>query len=265
MKRYLFGSRNAVTLTELLVVLAILALLATLAVPVYLNQLNRAKIAVAQAETREIAEAMQYVAITHGFLVPIHVLDNIRTPNSDSASLFGPSSNRDDFAALNRATTYVIDTTVPLVNQRGANQLTFASSNNRVERMIAGWEGPFLNPKRVRYRGEDPANPAASVDISEDLVVDPWGNPYRVYSPFGLLGSDQRTPREANFTITIGMSDLQLGSSNREAGRFDRYAIVSYGPDGDTGYENDNPAYQGDDLYYAFSAGIIAESVYHLF
>ena len=257
--------RRAVTLTELLVVLAIIALLATIAVPVYIQQLQRAKIAVAQVEVREIAEAMQHAAITHGFLVPIHVLNNIPDSSGNTSAALGtPAANRDDFNNLTQNDVFLVDISIPLVNQRGTSQLRLDSDNAKVRRMVTNWQGPFLNPKRIRYGGEDPSNPAAGVRLWEDFVVDPWGNPYRVYSPFGLTGTDTRTPVQANFQVTRGMVDMAMTVGAPESARFDRFAIVSYGPDGDTGYTN-NPAFQGDDIYYAFAVGVLNESFYDLF
>lgn len=265
MIKSLFKTRRAVTLTELLVVLAIISLLATIAVPVYIQQLQRAKVAVAQVEVREIAEAMQHVAITHGFLVPIHVLNNIpNTSGTTAAALGTPAANRDDFNNLTLNDNFIIDVTRPLVDQRGSAQLRLDSDNARVRRMITNWQGPFLNPKRIRYGGENVNNPTAFVRLWEDFVVDPWGNPYRVYSPFGVTGSDQTTPANAGFVINRGMVDLAMTTGARDAGRFDRFAIVSYGPDGDTGYFG-NPAFQGDDIYYKFSVGILNESFFDVF
>lgn len=262
------GLRNnrAVTLTELLVVLAIIALLATIAVPVYINQMQRARVAAAQMETRQIAEAMQQCAITHGFLVPIHILDNI--PNRDTTNT-GSTASLDDFDNIvNKTNRRLIDVTRPLSAQGGVgNQLNLGSTDTRVDRLIEGWQGPFLNPRRVRYVGEN-VSTGNTGDLTEDLVIDPWGNPYRVYSDVGLLGSDG-IPTQNNQTVTLGMDDLLLPSgSGDEPSRFDRFAIVSYGPDGLSGFTlagGSNPLTQGDDISYTFSITPGNESKYQFF
>ena len=245
-------SQRAVTLTELLVVLAIISLLATIAVPVYLSQIQRARIATAQFEVRQISEALQQCAIIHGFYVPIHILDNV--PNQPTGSTVG-GTERDDFDAIGGGLSSlgVIDAFQNLETLTVGNQLTLGGTDDRVEKMISGWQGPFLNPKRVKYVGEVPTSPGTG-NYFEDLVVDPWGNPYRFYTDLGL-NSSAGLPAATGETITLNMDDNRL-SGGVEANRFDRYAVVSYGPDGVTGFTvSSNSLVQGDDVYYAF-AGI---------
>jgi len=256
-------SRRAVTLTELLVVLAIVALLATLAVPVYISQLQRARIVTAQSEVRSIAEAEQQVAAIHGFYVPIHILDNVPDPRQGDPATGGA---RDDFETLSNASQRaVIDVFRPLVDQQ-TTQFTLASGNQRVEQMIETWQGPFLNPKRVRFVGENPASPGSG-DITEDLVVDPWGNPYRFYTEFGITGTEN-APNNVIDDVVLGMDNLRLNITGDESDRFDRYAIVSYGPDGITsfaGASGTTVASQGDDIFYEFSGISGNETVFRGF
>ncbi len=252
------STKRGITLTELLVVLAIISLLATIAVPVYLSQIARAKVSTAQAEVKAIADAEQQVATLHGFFVPIHILDNI--PNRED-NVGGSINTRDDFDNLSSQTRYLIRTDIPLVDQDGANQLTLGTADIRVENLIETWQGPFLNPQRVYYIGQDVGS-GATGDLTEDLPIDPWGNPYRVYTDFGLAGT-AGLPNNTINNITIGFDNLRLTSGAVEQDRFDRFAIVSYGPDGVTGFTGD-PLEQGDDIYYTF-AGIFNETNYQGF
>lgn len=259
-------SRRAVTMTELLVVLAIISLLATIAVPVYINQIQRARITTAQAEVRAIAEAQQQVAIVHGFLVPIHILDNVPDPRPQDPVTSG---SRDDFESIgNPGSRYLIDVYRPLAgtgnNSNQDEQWTLNTDNIRVNRLIEQWQGPFLNPQRVRFVGENQTVPGSG-ELTEDLVVDPWGNPYRMYSEFGITGSDNNAPSTTVDTITLGLDDLQLNVTGDEPSRFDRWAVVSYGPDGITSYTGakaTNIARSGDDIFYEFTVFTGNETAY---
>lgn len=242
-------TNRGVTLNELLVVLAIISLLSTIAVPVYISQIQRARIVTAQSEVRTIAEAEQQVAILHGFFVPIHVLDNVPDPANDEPNTVG---TRDDFRDMSTGTRYLIDVYQRLVDQNGSQVRITDTNNIRVQRMIDTWQGPFLNPKRVRYVGENFTTPGSG-NPTEDLVVDPWGNPYRFYTEFGITGGANPPTTVSNEVLTLSMDSLELNVLGSESGRFDRYAIVSYGPDGVTGYSGGTDLAQGDDIYYEFS------------
>jgi prepilin-type N-terminal cleavage/methylation domain-containing protein len=263
-------TRRAVTLTELLVVLAIISLLATLAVPVYVNQVQRARVATAQSEVRAIAEAQQMVALSHGFYVPIHILNNV--PNQ-TGSITGNSQFRDDFTGLSNV--FAIDATVSverifgniapnLPSSQYNPPISDSSSDPRIQRMVEGWQGPFLNPTRIRYVGSTSGQPGTG-NFKQDLVVDPWGNPYRFYAANGLIGSASLPDGPTSDSqLILGIDNGLLNNPGPEINRFDRFAIVSYGPDGRTGFNND-PRDQGDDIFYKFSGIAGSETVYSVF
>jgi type IV pilus assembly protein PilA len=265
-------NRRAVTLTELLVVLAIISLLATIAVPVYINQVQRARVATAQMEVRQIAEAQQMVAVSHGFYVPIHILNNV--PNQVNNAT-GSNANRDDFTNLSNV--FAIDATVsverifsgqsPVIPATQYNPAISDTSNDpRVQRMVEGWQGPFLNPKRVRYVGATTGQPGTG-NFKQDLVVDPWGNPYRMYSARGTTGTaslPDGPTTDSDLVLAIDNGVLDQGGAGAETDRFDRWAIVSYGPDSRSGFTND-PKDQGDDIYYKFSGVAGLETSYQGF
>lgn len=257
MKSKTMRKLRAVTLTELLVVLVIISLLATIAVPVYINQIQRARVSVAQSEVRQIAEAQQHVAITHGFYVPIHILNNVpNLPTGQTTVGF-----RDDFdAPMVLGQRFVVDATLPVLDQDIASQSSLASTNQRVTRMINEWQGPFLQPKRVRFANE--TTTPGSGDRTWDIVVDPWGNAYRMYSERGRFGSSTANP-SSNEQIIEGLDDLRI--TTFEQGRFDRLSVVSYGPDGETGWLGGTSVIQGDDIFYAFSGVAFSETSYQNF
>jgi prepilin-type N-terminal cleavage/methylation domain-containing protein len=263
------NSRRAVTLTELLVVLAIISLLATIAVPVFIQKTEQARLAVARQEVREIAAAEDHVALLYGFYVPIHILNNV--PNLPAGQ--AATTPRDDFENdPNLSSKAVMDPFADLQNQVSNPLLmnvTNIEQNVRIRKLVNAWAGPFLNPQRLAMGDADmgslsnSAGGATQTEVSRALVIDPWGRPYRIYSPEGVVGSAVVTDPPTLSTAT-GLFDLTLddGQLTNTDQRFDRWAIVSFGRDGvtDTGITGE----LRDDIFYVF--GIVpGESFYRAF
>jgi hypothetical protein len=87
------------------------------------------------------------------------------------------------------------------------------------------WDGPYLTyqPSRIQ---------TGTTPYDQGSPLDPWGNPYYFFSPLGLLRGDS------------GIVTLELYGDY-----FDRYTLVSLGPDG---------VKSGDDIFYQFGGGITA-------
>jgi prepilin-type N-terminal cleavage/methylation domain-containing protein len=248
MKSLQRNSQRGLTLTELLVVMLIIGLLSTIAVPVYINRMEDARVRLALAEMREIANAQEQVAIIHGFYVPFQVLDNI--PEGPNTPVTGDTI-RDDF----RSNLFVINPLVRPNDQQG-NQQSLASSNARIVSMVDRWEGPFLNPQRVYIDDGAQGKPGDPNYVNAsyyrlDFPLDPWGSPYRFYSPLGIIGSSSYTLNYSNLGVTF--SDGILTTTDDR--NFDRYAVVSWGRDGFPDFGGLAPGNNNrDDLVYLFGA-----------
>ncbi|HUT23897.1 MAG TPA: prepilin-type N-terminal cleavage/methylation domain-containing protein [Sumerlaeia bacterium] len=253
-KRSYTPASRGTTMTELLVVLVIISLLATIAVPVYVNKSRQAQIAVARAEIREIAQALNQCAILHGFIVPLQMLDDL-APGLRSGGGTVPVDDLDNEADP----VYLIDPIGDIVNQVG-NQLTLENrlGNSRVMDLYETWAGPFLSSQRVY--GKDPNREAQESDVRRDYLLDPWGQPYRLYSPIGLVGSNAQSTDPDSWDNDTTF-DGQLTYTDA---RFDRFAIVSYGPDTTSGSRDDNPDDIGDDVVHLLM-GMISESSFRAF
>lgn len=258
---------RAVTLTELLVVVVIVSLLATIAVPVYVNKTEQAKIATAKQEVRMLAEAEEACAAIHRFYVPLQVLDDIHgeSPNRDTNPRTDDLFNED-----NAGPVYLIYATRDLDIQRsdqaelGDRGLT-NSHSLAVRKLYEEWAGPFLNPKRVAFQEEIDSGQLsrASEAVHFDFPLDPWGSPYRFFSPIGPLDDHLineyagGTGYSVWNTFREGRLPLTIASDNR----FDRFAILSLGPNSST---IDMPNYDSgdetDDIYYLFGANFTESS-----
>lgn len=247
-KAYSPRHKRAVTLVELLVVLAILSLLATLAVPVYVNKSEQARRTTARFEVREIATAQEQVALTHGYYVPIHVLDNV-------AGTVSTTQDRDDFGNdIQASNKYFIDPFIDLETQ-DADQTSMQDALNgspaKAVAMVDNWAGPFLNPVRVATDGT-----RDQADMTSDIVLDPWGRPYLFYSPVGILSNfssiDDFGVNAFDSTNPSARIDYDNGRIQVDAEgsrEFDRYAIVSYGADGQFDFATGSGDLVDDILY----------------
>lgn len=242
--------RTGVTLTELLVVLVIISILSTIAVPVYTQHSERARRATAITEAREIAMAQETVGALHGFYVPLQLLDDL--PGGVLANDV-QSTGEEDAIGEESGSINVVDFKQNFFDlNSGQPQLNDFSTDSRIDRLLNEWDGPYMTFQRY-YVNPSSNNPTQDGTTARgDFPLDPWGNPYRFFSPIGLIGSSANDPLRQ-----ISLSTFSDGTVTTQDDVFDRYAIVSYGPDGDspgssnTGIggildEND------DDIYYLF-------------
>lgn len=255
MKQLTLNNSRGLTLTELLAVMMIISLLATIAVPVYVARQEDARIRVAQGECREIAMAEDTVAAMHGFYVPFQLLDEL--PSRGDGTFTSQEERIDSHQAAGGAAAdtniYLI---IPTINPEDQvnNQLRLSdgrigggTTNPRVRKLITDWSGPFITFQRFWYNTtgrngtanyDSPYDPdyRNDVDLFRDFPLDPWGNPYRFYSPIGIIGdgNDERanTFNYENPDAQFSNGRLRDMRGSDEGRRFQRYAVVSYGRDG---------------------------------
>jgi len=258
------NKKRAVTLTELLVVVVIISLLATIAVPVYVNKAEQARIATAIQETRELANAEEQCALVHGVYIPLQMLDD----NPVDTSRF--TTNRtDDVGNTNAAgPIYLVHATLPIVQQQGNQPMLSEWSNTSsrnyiiVRKIYENWAGPFININRAAFTDEIriSGNPGNQL-VSFDFPLDPWGNPYRLYSPLGVVGTGALNEDFTNAYTSFSDGQITYNDPNR----FDRFAVVSYGPDRHTkGQANATWNAERDDIYHLFG-GVYTESSFQAF
>lgn len=229
---------QGVTLTELLLVLLIVSLLATLAIPTVTRRARDARVAAAQADAKALAEAQMTCGLIHGYFVPLQLLDDVPRNNDIESDHIGNADN-----------VLVTNINQEIQDQIGT-QLTIDTSA-----LDDVWEGPFYQAQRVYV--DDPDNPFQVQTLEHDFPLDPWRRPYILYSPVGVVGSTAGSAAAAGTLVTDDLiranpSSWGNGQVTTQNDRFDRWAIVSFGPDGQAGDINGSPTDLGDDIIYFF-------------
>lgn len=181
-----------------------LALIAALLPSPARAQAGDAKVTAALAAMAGLAQAEEMCALDTGFYVSLETLNDVD---------FRPSQPP-YYDYLNEGGgTWVI---------RPSRGL-FETTRRDLLAAFLKWKGPYTNFNSGVQQGTTP--------YDEGTPLDPWGQPYYLYSPLGLVRGDTGRITMENWRDT-----------------FDRWRIVSSGPDG-------TPA-TPDDLTYAFGGGI---------
>lgn len=230
--------QQGVTLTELLLVLLIVSLLATLAIPTVTRRARDARVAAAKADAQALANAELSCALIHGYFVPLQLLDDLPANNDTESDHIGNAGT----------TVSVINVNQDVLDQDG-NQEDVVSSG-----LENDWEGPFYQAQR--FFVHDPANAFVEDSLEHDFPLDPWNRPYFLYSPLGVVGTAAGTAADGDLILESDVRTNRTSWSNGDLttlnDRFDRWAVVSFGPDGAAGDVNGNALDQGDDIIYYF-------------
>lgn len=202
----MISRKSGNTLLEISGVLAGVCVVVVASLVAYSGRGEAARRAVAASDLRALADAQAAALAAHGEYVPLQVLDDGVGPANVSGT---------DVIAAEPENVVTVD---PSAEGTAA----------RPVRDIADWKGPFLSPSRVFTSRADATLPLSwsSEAVRRDHPLDPWGRPYRFYSPRGIVGTGAAGsgPLESD-TFSDG---VVTGAEDR----FDGFAIVSFGPDG---------------------------------
>jgi prepilin-type N-terminal cleavage/methylation domain-containing protein len=249
------------SIIELLIALIIISILVSMVILVASQRTAEARLRAAESDMRIIAEAEQSAVKDFGYFLRFYVLDDITgdlpSGSTDPTPTFGPKDPNDifdlliqeqlndrnpdgeqygiepDFGSLPSSTT-----STQAGGLRPANTLV----NSVVRESTLGVLLPYISFRR-EYT-DDAGN-------YFNVPMDPWGNPYVIMTRQGFIndiGSTLFTPDQG--LIPAGTAVNVAGTGAFATDRFDRFTIISFGPDavpGDGGIAGTNIG-EGDDL-----------------
>jgi len=258
------------TLIEMLVVVLTIAIIALALIPVVTQRVEKARIATARTEVKELAMAEDSCAITTGFYVPLQVLDDIKFHKD----LNDDSLDREPF--LRTYTTRPPVVTILLINPFyqyiewdpvaktttiNANPVQEDMVNQTDESQIyRRWDGSYTSYAKTLLNLVFPSeNTSLIYDSNFDYPLDPWNVPYRFFSPIGIIGTYAYT-NETDLEQILMTIDYNSGY-NFSDGKITtnllnytngRWAIVSPGPNRRFISTND----QYDDIVHFFGLAV---------
>lgn len=221
-----YGSlgRRAFTIIEIMVAVIIISILTLILTPTLSNRAKEARIAAADFDLKELAQAQERVAIDTGYFLRPYVLNDV--PGGDGIAN----------AAANDQINGLSDNAVVTNNPYTDPSKIFISPSTQdfvtnqtviFQRMLRDETDFNIKAPYVNWRRDSNEN---------DWPDDPWGNDYWFFTRNGYLA-----PVDNLTGLPDRSNEFQAEST------FDRPAFVSLGPDGLFGTT--------DDLVYKFAGG----------
>lgn len=247
----LMKRKIGLTLTELLVVVAIIIIITLALIPAVTQRTERARVATARREVKELAMAEDSCAIATGYYIPLQLLDNIKR-----------STDIDDDALNNEVDTiFLIDPFFEYIDndgnrhlpgyRPGTDQLELPTSNFNQYRIYRQWDGPYSSFVK------DLLTFVPSAPTRRDFPLDPWNIPYRFFSPIGIIGSGAAT-NEKDLTVISSNTAFSDGRITQNLPNYSRGKWLIMSPGRNQEFSN-NP--DNDDIIHYFGV-VIQESNY---
>lgn len=227
---------KAFTILELLIAVIIIGILVAIIVPVYVSRAAEARLATAQADIEALQQAEQHAGIDTGYFFRLYVLDDMKggdgvAPDSvtplDVTDGIRDEQLRTDVPAGKQKKIF-IDTDKGDILQTG-DALYDRLVQNETN---FNWNGPYVNFSRKSLPGE-------TINRPSGLPIDPWGNPYCLFTGKGLV-SEPNLDSDAASLISETVTANNGYTYNCKV--FDRPTVLSLGPNGAPGDGTDPAA-----------------------
>lgn len=229
------------TILELLISVIIIGILVSVVVPVYVTRAAEARLRAAQQDLEALTTAEQHAAIDTGHFYRLYALDDVAggdgippsSPTTDITDGVKDEASRTD---VNQPRWLFIDTVNGQLKTNG-NDLYDRMTKNETD---FNWHGPYVNIAR-----KAPAYTPTVQPYPAGMPLDPWGNPYLLFTKQGLFDEAEKA---GVFVTTFRGADGAAYVANR----FDRPTLLSLGPDGLPGSAGTPNFGQGDDIMRQF-------------
>lgn len=251
------------SIIELLIAIIIIGILVTILIPVIANRTADARLARANQDVENIANAEDRLAVDTGYLGRLYILNDV--PGGDGIPFTIPPNLNDHIDGLrdhglggeyyqNSQLLFIYPDTGYIVGSLSTDSAVGTQLYLSVQRneTAFGWHGPYIN-----WQTDDNYLDTATNTVYPDGIPDdPWGNNYLLFTQQGLV-------KEPDGTVVANQSfpfpnTGGLPTQTYDCKRFDRATILSLGPNGvpgdgsGPGNTNGGQLGQGDDIARKF-------------
>jgi prepilin-type N-terminal cleavage/methylation domain-containing protein len=252
------------SIIELLVAIIIIGILVAIIVPRLSERSEQAKRARAEQDLELIQKAQEQAVIDTSFMVKLYVLDDTRggdsvgnsIPNNvnDVVDSFRDEGLNSIYSGISvNAPRLFIDPQAQIISptDRVVRDVIAAEIFQRLalpaNETNFGWRGPYITYQVDVNNGNPNGNGSARTYIGDD----PWGNDYIMFTPEGMV-DDLWDPASGNAGTGEVVATKTIGSVAYDCVVFDRFVVLSLGPNGVPG-DGATPRFgSGDDIYREF-------------
>lgn len=224
------------SIIELLIAVIIIGILVAIIIPVLVRRADDARIASAESDLEHLQAAEERACLNTRYMYRFYVLDD--TIGGDGRYAPTDPSDVDGIRDEEYNFTVVAPLRMFIDYKAGLFMVNYGNLYSRMSRNETefGWSGPYINYQRMHMD-------------DRDMPLDPWGNPYLLFTLAGVVDQFQGTIETVyNFTVAA------TGAQGTTYGPwFDRFTVLSMGPNGTPGDGSPMARFgTADDLYRQF-------------
>jgi len=235
------------SIIELLIAIIIIGILVAIIIPRLATRSELARKRACESDLEEIRKAEEHSGIDTGYYYRLHVLDD--NVGGDSIGVGQDDDINDgvrdeilNVVAENPRRMFINVSTGEILDDTSAIILYNRFTENET---YFGWRGRYITWQKDIFGYDKNRDPTTGEIIPNDIPDDPWGRDYLFFTREGLV-------LEPDGEI-VESCDIDVNGELQPAGpydckRFDRFVILSLGPNGLPGSQPDYEFGTGDDM-----------------
>ena len=230
-----YRNASGFSIIELLIAIIIIGILVAVIIPVLMNRAEEARVAAAESDLEQLQAAEERAAINTSYVYRFYVLDDT-SGLGDGLGTPNPLDIQDTIGdeRLNTAVVFPTRMFIDINTQDFRPDYANLYGRLTLNETTFGWQGPYINYHHLR-----------DID-NNDLPEDPWGEEYLLFTRLGFVDQYQGVIRDTYFFF--------IPEENREivliGEFFDRFTVLSLGPNNRPGDGTGNARFGTDDDIY---------------